>query len=255
MIALGPAELLNISTLAEQVWTGKRDDFKDVWPYLTLASAVVLVRRKMTPDPPAGLSNYWFSTHGCTKPKVILLLFMCRDQRQSHPWKKPSQTPVKMFNHTKLHTETEKQQLHSTGTPTGHSHESSAVRRPNLLNVVPLFWIKWQFCWVGTSLTHPAIYDSYNLNVTDGTCQRRKGDINKDKRYTNDIKIWHSYQQFRTEGNIYKHRQYVPIFTIVRSHVGTRRFHVAEAYSDHRRSLSWWWTGTCKLCARFIYSK
>lgn len=85
MIALWSAELLNISTLAEQVLTGKLDGFKDVWSYLTLASAVVLVRRKMTPDPPAGISNYWFRMHGCTKPKVILLLFMCRDQCQSHP--------------------------------------------------------------------------------------------------------------------------------------------------------------------------
>lgn len=138
MIALGSAELLNISTLAEQVWNGKWDGCKDVWSYLTLASAVVLVRKKMTLHPPAGLSNYWFRMHGCTKPKVILLLFMCRDQRQSRPWKKPNQTPVKMFNDTKLHTETVKQQLHSTGTQRGHSHESSAVQRPNLLSVVPL---------------------------------------------------------------------------------------------------------------------
>lgn len=98
MIALWSAELLNISTLAEQVCNGKWDGFKDVWSYLTLASAVVLVRRKMTPDPPAGLSNCWFRMYGCTKPKVILILFMCRDQRQSRPWKKPSQTSVKMFN-------------------------------------------------------------------------------------------------------------------------------------------------------------
>lgn len=63
-------------------------------------------------------------------------------------------------------------------------------------------------------------------------------DINKNKRYTNDIKICRPYQQFRTVREIYRHRQYVPIFTIVSSHVGTRRFHVAEGYSDHRRSLS-----------------
>lgn len=62
-----------------------------------------------------------------------------------------------------------------------------------------------------------------------------EGNINQDKRYTNDIKIIISTIQ-DCEGNIYRPRQYVPIFTS----------HVAKGYSDHRRSL------TCKCRARFI---
>lgn len=68
--------------------------------------------------------------------------------------------------------------------------------------------------------------------------ERKKGDMNKNKRYTNDIKICHSYQQFRTVREIYTDTGNMYQYLQVRSHVGTRRFHVAEGYSDHRGSLS-----------------
>lgn len=169
----------------------------------------------MTPDPPAGLSNYWFRMHGCTKPKVILLLFMCRDQRQSRSWKKPSQTPVKMFNDTKL------QRQKNNSCTVQELQQATAMKAqqykgPTFLVFCP-FWMQMRVLLKMTFFYTPSnlwqLSFKYHWRHMSES-REEEGDIDKNKRYTNYIKICHSYQQFRTvreiytdTGNMYQHLQ------------------------------------------------
>lgn len=102
--------------------------------------------------------------------------------------------------------------------------------------------------------------DSYNLNITESTCQkgRGRGSGRAAGKHKNELtQIYKNmplelYQQLRIVGALFTEQkaicQYLQQYRRL-SHTGTRRLQVAERYSDNRRRWTLKSTGSDLFCA------